>query len=138
MASRHRAGAARRIGPQRRDADDRYGAHPPLTGPVYVEGAEPGDPLAVKIEAFETAHRSCSYDGVARAGALVDEPPGEIHTLVVDEAVGAEVTELITLFNSHGAMVDVDDAGNTTGYDDVLTKLAISSGHYAERGLDVG
>ncbi|MDA9529037.1 acetamidase/formamidase family protein [Bradyrhizobium sp. CCBAU 25338] len=29
----------------------------PLTGPVYVEGAEPGDLLAVKIEAVETADR---------------------------------------------------------------------------------
>src|ERR1700712_1325516 len=27
----------------------------PLTGPVYVEGAEPGDLLAIKIEAVETA-----------------------------------------------------------------------------------
>lgn len=29
----------------------------PLTGPVYVEGAEPGDLLAIKIEAVETADR---------------------------------------------------------------------------------
>jgi formamidase len=29
----------------------------PLTGPVHVEGAEPGDLLAVKIEAVETADR---------------------------------------------------------------------------------
>lgn len=29
----------------------------PLTGPVYVEGAEPGDLLAVKIEAVDTADR---------------------------------------------------------------------------------
>lgn len=29
----------------------------PLTGPVYVEGAEPGDLLAVKIEAIDTADR---------------------------------------------------------------------------------
>ena len=29
----------------------------PMTGPVYVEGAEPGDLLAVKIEAITTANR---------------------------------------------------------------------------------
>jgi len=29
----------------------------PLTGPVYVEGAEPGDLLAIKIEAVDTADR---------------------------------------------------------------------------------
>src|ERR1044072_7885687 len=29
----------------------------PLTGPVYVDGAEPGDLLAVKIEAITTADR---------------------------------------------------------------------------------
>ena len=29
----------------------------PLTGPVYVEGAEPGDLLAIKIEAIDTADR---------------------------------------------------------------------------------
>ena len=29
----------------------------PLTGPVYVEGAQPGDLLAIKIEAVNTASR---------------------------------------------------------------------------------
>ena len=33
----------------------------PLTGPVYVEGAEPGDLLAVKIEAVETAARGFTF-----------------------------------------------------------------------------
>lgn len=33
----------------------------PLTGPVYVEGAEPGDLLAVKIEAIETASRGFTF-----------------------------------------------------------------------------
>ena len=66
---------------------------------------------------------------MASEGSFVYEPPGEIHTLVVDEAVGAEVTEMITLFNIHGAMVYVDDAGNTTGYEDVFTKLAMCRKH---------
>lgn len=33
----------------------------PLTGPVYVEGAEPGDLLAVKIEAVHTASRGFTF-----------------------------------------------------------------------------
>ncbi|HVY07967.1 MAG TPA: acetamidase/formamidase family protein [Burkholderiales bacterium] len=33
----------------------------PLTGPVYVEGAEPGDLLAVRIEAVETASRGFTF-----------------------------------------------------------------------------
>ena len=45
--------------------------------------------------------------GRARKASFVYEPPGEIHTLVVDEQVGA--TEMITFFNIHGAMVYVDD-----------------------------
>jgi len=33
----------------------------PLTGPVYVEGAEPGDLLAVRIEAIQTASRGFTF-----------------------------------------------------------------------------
>ncbi len=33
----------------------------PLTGPVYVEGAEPGDLLAVKVEAIQTASRGYTF-----------------------------------------------------------------------------
>jgi hypothetical protein len=84
------------------------------------------------------AWRYLEHDWVARAGAFVYEPPGEIHTLVVDEAVGAEVTEMITLFNIHGAMVYVDEAGHPTGYEDVFTKLAMCRKHYADCGLGAG
>jgi formamidase len=38
-------------------ADLEMGRVHPLTGPVYVEGAEPGDLLAVKIEQIVTADR---------------------------------------------------------------------------------
>ena len=62
-------------------------------------------------------------------------PPGEIHTLVVDEAVGGAVTEMITFFNIHGAMVYVDAAGQVTGYEDVFTKVEMCRRHYAENGL---
>lgn len=81
------------------------------------------------------AWRYLEHDWVAREGSFVYEPPGEIHTLVVDEAVGGEATEMITFFNIHGAMVYVDEAGQTTGYEDVFTKLEMCRKHYVEVGL---
>ena len=54
------------------------------------------------------AWRYLEHDWVARQGAFVYEPPGEVHTLVVDE--GHE--EMITFFNIQGAMVYVDGEGD--------------------------
>jgi len=70
---------------------------------------------------------------VAKEGSFVYEPPGEIHTLVVDAQVGA--TEMITFFNIHGTMVYVDEAGQVTGYEDVFTKVAMCRRHYEENGF---
>ena len=80
------------------------------------------------------AWRYLEHDWVAREGSFVYEPPGEIHTLVVDEAAGG-ATEMITFFNIHGAMVYVDEAGQTTGYEDVFTKIEMCRSHYTEVGL---
>jgi len=80
------------------------------------------------------AWRYLEHDWVAREGSFVYEPPGEIHTLVVDEAVGS-ANEMITFFNIHGAMVYVDEAGQTTGYEDVFTKIAMCRAHYQSVGL---
>jgi 2,4'-dihydroxyacetophenone dioxygenase len=66
-------------------------------------------------------------------GSFVYEPPGEIHTLVVDELV--EASEMITFFNIHGAMIYVDEAGQPTGYEDVFTKIEMCRRHYAAAGL---
>ena len=79
------------------------------------------------------AWRYLEHDWVASEGSFVYEPPGEIHTLVVDEAVGAQ--EMITFFNIHGAMVYVDDQGRHTGYEDVFTKIEMCRKHYVELGL---
>jgi 2,4'-dihydroxyacetophenone dioxygenase len=79
------------------------------------------------------AWRYLEHDWVAREGSFVYEPPGEIHTLVVDEAVGAQ--EMITFFNIHGAMVYVDEQGKHTGYEDVFTKIEMCRKHYVEVGL---
>ena len=80
------------------------------------------------------AWRYLEHDWVARQGSFVYEPPGEIHTLVVDEATG-EDTEMITFFNISGAMVYVDEAGQTTGYEDVFTKIEMCRKHYQAVGL---
>jgi quercetin dioxygenase-like cupin family protein len=82
------------------------------------------------------AWRYLEHDWVASEGSFVYEPPGEIHTLVVDEAVGAQ--EMITFFNIHGAMVYVDEHGKHTGYEDVFTKIEMCRKHYTEVGLGAG
>jgi len=79
------------------------------------------------------AWRYLEHDWVARTGAFVYEPPGEVHTLVVDELVDAE--EMITFFNIHGAMIYLDEQGRHTGYEDVHTKLAMCRRHYEACGL---
>ena len=79
------------------------------------------------------AWRYLEHDWVAKAGSFVYEPPGEIHTLVVDEVVGEP--EMITHFTIHGAMIYLDDNGQTTGYEDVFTKIEMCRKHYAAVGL---
>ncbi len=57
-------------------------------------------------------------DWVARPGTLVYEPPGDIHTLVVD---GDE--EMQTLFILEGVIQYLDDDDTIISQDDVFTKL---------------
>jgi formamidase len=67
------------IGPQTKNEDlasiDLGRVHP-MTGPVYVEGAEPGDLLAVKIEAITTAERgfTCIMPGFGFLRDLFPKP----------------------------------------------------------------
>ena len=72
-----------------------------------------------------------AYTHVAEEGGFVYEPPGEVHTLVVDEGVD----EMITMFNVNGAMLYLDDKGDTVGYEDVFTKINMCRAHYDEIGL---
>ena len=73
------------------------------------------------------AWRYLEHDWIAKPGSFVYEPPGEIHTLVVDDVVGEN--EMITQFNIHGAMIYLDDNGKTTGYEDVFTKIEMCRKH---------
>ena len=75
--------------------------------------------------------RYLEHDWIAEEGGFVYEPPGEVHTLVIDPPC----TEMITFFNVNGAMVYVDERGNTIGYEDVHTKIDMCRKHYAAVGL---
>ena len=68
---------------------------------------------------------------VASTGSYVFEPPGEIHTLIVD----ADTDEMITFFNISGAMIYLDEQGRQTGYEDVFTKIEMCREHYRKNGL---
>jgi len=75
--------------------------------------------------------RYLEHDWVAREGAFVYEPQGEMHTLVVD----GEADEMITLFHVQGALLYVDDQGRQIGYDNVHTKLKLAQDHFEKTGL---
>ena len=81
--------------------------------------------------------RYLEHDWVARAGSFVYEPPGEIHTLVVDEASGPD-NEMITFFNISGCMYYVDENGQHTGFEDVFTKIEMCRSHFEAVGLGAG
>jgi quercetin dioxygenase-like cupin family protein len=75
--------------------------------------------------------RYLEHDWIAREGMYVFEPPGEVHTLVVD----AGVEEMITLFPVSGALIYLDEAGKPVGFDDVHVKIEMCRRHFAEVGL---
>jgi glucose/arabinose dehydrogenase/acetamidase/formamidase len=75
-----------------------------ITGPIYVEGAEPGDMLEVQILALETRLPwginntsatggvfSPSYPGARPDDPLLDIPPGTLHVIRTGEVDGREV-----------------------------------------------
>lgn len=47
----------------------------------------------------------------------------------------AGLPEMITHFNIHGPMTYLDEHGNTTGYEDVFSKIELYRKHYIEVGL---
>lgn len=75
--------------------------------------------------------RYLEHDWVATEGSYVYEPPGETHTLVVDE----DVEEMITLFQVNGVMYYVDPWGKHMGFEDVFTKIDMCRKHYEACGL---
>jgi len=75
--------------------------------------------------------RYLEHDWVASAGMYVFEPPGEPHTLVVDDT-----EEMITLFNLSGGVVFLDEKDNAIGFEDVFVKIEHCRRYYEQIGLD--
>jgi 2,4'-dihydroxyacetophenone dioxygenase len=88
-------------------------------------------PAPVHGYVLKGSWRYLEHDWIARAGMYVFEPPGEIHTLVVDEGV----EEMVTLFHVCGALIYVDAQGAAVSYDDVHTKIEMCRRHFAAVGL---
>ena len=64
------------------------GAHP-LTGPIFVEGAEPGDALEVRILRFEFLHPYGVSGFIPGSGTLSDDfPYVKFHLVRIDERAG--------------------------------------------------
>lgn len=75
--------------------------------------------------------RYLERDWVARPGTFVYEPPGDIHTLVVDEA-----EEMMTLFISEGVIQYLDDNDQVIYQDDVFTKLERYLNYCRQQGVE--
>ncbi len=88
-------------------------------------------PMAVFGYVIKGSWRYLEHDWVAMEGGFVYEPPGEVHTLTVDEGI----PEMITMFNVNGAMIYVDEKGDTVAYEDVFTKIEMCRKHYEAVGL---
>ena len=88
-------------------------------------------PAPVHGYVIKGAWRYLEHDWVAREGMYVFEPPGEVHTLVVDEGV----EEMITLFHVSAALIYYNEDGDPCGHDDVHKKIAMCRKHYEEVGL---
>jgi hypothetical protein len=70
---------------------------------------------------------------VATAGSFVFEPPGEVHTLVVDHITHDD--EMVTFFVVQGGLVKVDDGGRPCGWENALTKIELCEQWYEQCGL---
>ncbi len=68
---------------------------------------------------------------VARAGTLVYEPPGDIHTLIVHEG-----EDMITLFILEGVIQYLDDEDNVIYQDDIFTKMERYLKYCRELGIE--
>ena len=75
--------------------------------------------------------RYLEHDWIAREGMFVFEPPGEVHTLVVDD----DVEEMITLFHVCGALIYYDEDNRPCGHDDVHKKIEMCRNHFRQVGL---
>lgn len=88
-------------------------------------------PAPVHGFVLEGSWRYLEHDWVARPGSYVFEPPGEIHTLVVDD----DCEQMVTLFHNVGCVIYCDADGNTTGHTDVFDRIKACRDHFETVGL---
>ncbi|SER69845.1 2,4'-dihydroxyacetophenone dioxygenase family protein [Psychrobacillus sp. OK032] len=71
-------------------------------------------------------------DWVATAGSIIFEPPGDIHTLVVD---GEE--DMITLFTISGSVQHLNDNDEVTYQDDIFARIKLYVEHCKKNDLPI-
>ena len=102
----------------------------------FVKVTEPGiisrhrHPAHVHGFVVEGKWRYLERNWEATAGSYLYEPPGDVHTLVVDEG-----DKMITLFHNTGALLYCDEEGKTTGTSDVFDRVKTARNHFEEVGL---
>jgi hypothetical protein len=102
----------------------------------FIKVTEPGiisrhrHPAPVHGFVVEGKWRYLERNWEATAGSYLYEPPGDVHTLVVDEG-----NEMITLFHNTGALLYCDEDGRITGTSDVFDRIKTARNHFEEVGL---
>ena len=102
----------------------------------FIKVTEPGiisrhrHPAPVHGFVVEGKWRYLERNWEATAGSYLYEPPGDVHTLVVDEG-----NEMITLFHNTGALLYCDEDGIITGTSDVFDRINTARNHFEEVGL---
>ena len=87
-------------------------------------------PAPVHGFVIEGKWRYLERDWEATAGSYLYEPPGDVHTLVVDEGESMK-----TLFHNSGALLYCDEDGKTIGSTDVFDRVQAARNHFEEVGL---
>ena len=87
-------------------------------------------PAPVHGFVLEGKWRYLERDWEATAGSYLYEPPGDVHTLVVDEGESMK-----TLFHNSGALLYCDEDGETIGSTDVFDRVQAARNHLEEVGL---
>ena len=87
-------------------------------------------PAPVHGFVIEGKWRYLERDWVATAGSYLYEPPGDVHTLVVNEG-----DTMKTLFHNTGALLYCDENGKTIGSTDVFDRIKAARNHFEEVGL---
>ena len=88
-------------------------------------------PAPVHGLVLKGAFRYLEHDWIADQGTYIYEPPGEVHTLVVDD----DCPEMHCFFAISGSVNYVDEEGRDVRAEDVFHRLDRAREHYEEVGL---